>query len=126
VNSVPNGGSTAIAATIASLQTDVTGVIGTPGEDAPVAFALSPPFPNPSAGGTWFHFAIPQPVHVTLLLFDVRGREVARLADADYPVGRFQVAWDGRSSGRRVASGIYFARLVTPRSTLVRRVVITR
>jgi hypothetical protein len=66
-----------------------------PDDGDPLAFALSPPFPNPSAGSTRFRFALPQPAHVTLMLFDVRARQIARLADADYPVGRFQVAWDG-------------------------------
>lgn len=49
---------------------------------------------------------------VTLDLFDVRGRRIARLAQG-WPIqGRQCFPWDGRDrTGRRVSPGVYFARL---------------
>jgi flagellar hook assembly protein FlgD len=49
---------------------------------------------------------------VTLKVYDVTGRLVATLVDQDLSPGCCNVAWRGRDhDGRRVASGMYFARL---------------
>jgi uncharacterized repeat protein (TIGR01451 family) len=50
--------------------------------------------------------------HVTFEVFDVQGRKVATLLDEYMSPGIYDVTWDGMSqSGRRVPTGIYFARV---------------
>lgn len=49
---------------------------------------------------------------VRLRIYDVAGRLVRTLADGAHPAGRHEVVWNGTDhAGRRVAAGVYFARL---------------
>ena len=46
--------------------------------------------------------------HARIAVYDLSGREVARLADRALPGGEHALAWDAREkNGRRVASGLY-------------------
>lgn len=68
--------------------------------------------PNPFNPRTTVRFELPRPGRVTLELFDVRGRLVTTLVDADLAAGRHEVVWRGADAeGRAVASGAYLARL---------------
>jgi hypothetical protein len=68
--------------------------------------------PNPFNPATSIAFAVSEPQHVTVRVYDVRGRLVAELADGSYPAGQHQLEWRGRdTSGRVVSSGTYFFRI---------------
>jgi len=85
---------------------------------------LSAPRPNPSSSGTHLEFALPSATTVDFSVYDATGRRVATLLHSDLPAGRHSAQWDGReTSGRRVAEGVYFARLVMPQGSAVRRIV---
>ena len=85
---------------------------------------LSPPRPNPSSSATHVEFALPAAASADLSVYDVSGRRVATLLHADLPAGRRSVTWDGReANGRAVGAGLYFARLVTPHGSALRRIV---
>jgi uncharacterized membrane protein len=92
---------------------------------APVArIELSAPSPNPSSSATRMELALPLAASVDLSVYDASGRRVATLMHSELPVGRRAVTWDGReASGRPVAAGLYFARLVTPQGSAMRRIV---
>ena len=90
-------------------------------------------FGGPHAGGhslRWFTprvevpFRVPaggDPVRVRV--FDVRGREVRRLADGEFPSGEFRISWDGRTSGgHRLAPGTYFVRVEIGRHAFTQKV----
>jgi chitinase len=90
-------------------------------------FALLPPWPNPSNGDmVYFGFELPRQERVQLILYDVAGREVARVADRSYPMGRHQITWDCRRGGRSIATGHYFLRFTSGGKNVVRRVVLIR
>lgn len=100
-------------------------VAAPPGGEAVARFALGPITPNPSAGPARIAFALPQAARVRLAAFDVRGREVAVLVDAELPAGRHEVTWSGRGgAGRMAVPGIYFLRLFAPGVELVQRAVL--
>jgi hypothetical protein len=81
--------------------------------------------PNPSRGSTAITFTLAAAGRIQLSVFDVEGREVARLFDAEAPVGPHAVAWDGMSSnGKRSRPGTYFYRLQTPDGTLTRKMTL--
>jgi hypothetical protein len=92
---------------------------------APIArIELSAPSPNPSSSATRMELALPAAANVDLSVYDAAGRQVASLLHADLPAGRRSVTWDGRdASGHTVASGLYFARLVTPQGSAMQRIV---
>jgi hypothetical protein len=57
-------------------------------------------------------------------VYDVTGRRIRVLFASDLLAGFYEVRWDGRDVvGRRVASGVYFARLESSGTTSVRKLV---
>jgi hypothetical protein len=78
----------------------------------PVDYQLMQNYPNPFNAGTVIEFALPVPTHAVLEVYDILGRRVATLLDADLAVGRHRVEWRGvNQAGRAVASGVYLYRL---------------
>jgi hypothetical protein len=70
-------------------------------------------YPNPFTGLTTIKYAIPDQTHVSMAVYDVRGRLVTTIIDATVEPGIHTAVWDGRDhNGKRVASGLYFCRLV--------------
>jgi hypothetical protein len=85
--------------------------------------------PNPFRPTTVVRFDLggTQEVSVRLDVFDVNGRLVRTLIDAEMPPGEFEVRWDGRSDGRvKVAAGVYFYRLTTPETVTSRKMVLLK
>ncbi len=80
---------------------------GTPPEAVPSAFDLLPSYPNPFNPSTTIRFALASEASVHLAVYDVLGREVARLTDGPHQAGYHTVTWNAQ----HVASGLYFARL---------------
>ncbi len=60
--------------------------------------------------------------HLRAIVFDILGREVARLADADFAAGRHTLRFDGSS----LASGVYFLNLQTPQSVMTRKLLLLK
>ena len=95
-------------------------------EPAPVAatsvVTLEAPRPNPFRGRTELAFTLDAPADAALAVYDLLGREVARLADGPHAAGEHRVAFDATG----LAAGVYVARLVTGEQAVVRRLTIVR
>lgn len=86
------------------------GFLDVPGNGRALSFDR--PKPNPSNGRTVFTYALAADGPVRLELFGANGRVVRTLDRGTRVAGLHAVRWDGRDdSGRRVAPGVYFARL---------------
>ena len=72
----------------------------------PDELRLHPPYPNPFNPSTIISFELRDASFVELVVYDIQGREVARLAEGYYSAGEYEVVFDGSS----LSSGIYFAR----------------
>ena len=69
-------------------------------------------------------FSLVVPGRVDIEVFDVSGRRVRRLLDAERAAGPGEVTWDGSDgSGARVGAGVYLLRMVGPGIRDTRRVV---
>ncbi len=88
-------------------------------------FAFGPAVPNPSRDLTTFAYALPRDANVEIVACDVQGRVVSTLLSGRMPAGRHTVAWD-KSSTRRLAAGMYYARMRCEGREWVRSVAITR
>ncbi len=87
------------------------------GAGLPEAFALRQNYPNPFNLSTTLQFDLPRLTRVSIIVYDLRGREVVRLFDGLHPSGCDQVEWDGQSADDRgLSSGVYIARMVIPPS----------
>jgi hypothetical protein len=74
---------------------------------APSEFRLYSPSPNPFNSSTTITFDLPDMREVELIIYDLSGREVWRLASGISHLGTNQVVWDAEG----MPSGIYFAKL---------------
>ena len=81
-------------------------------------------YPNPFVGGTSVCFTLRGRNRVEAAVYDVEGRLVRTLLEAELPAGTHEVKWDGRDAeGRRVSPGIYFARLAAGERRLGAKIV---
>ena len=85
------------------------------------AFVLHAPYPNPTTGSATIDFTLEKESKVSLDMYDVAGRRVARLLDnASRPAGLGSVYFDTRN----LPSGIYFVKLQADRKTLTKKLTI--
>lgn len=88
-------------------------MLPTPVGDTPAtATRLAQNIPNPFNPSTTIRFSLASRERATVVVYDAGGRRVRTLVDEPRAAGDQDVRWDGRdSSGRPVASGVYFYRL---------------
>ena len=94
---------------------------------SPAVARLRQNWPNPFNDATIIPYYLPRNAMTRLGLYDVQGREVARLFEGVRREGEHEYGWDGRGpGGEELASGIYFLRLESSAGTDVRKIVILR
>jgi len=72
-------------------------------------YALNQNYPNPFNPSTVINYQLPIDGFVTLIIYDILGREVKTLVNEYKPQGKYTVSFDGS----KLASGIYFYQLRT-------------
>jgi parallel beta-helix repeat protein len=83
--------------------------------------------PNPMNPRTVVRFSLPRAGHAALRVFDIRGRLVRTLMDADAQAGLHVLEWDGRNgAGLVVASGVYYYRLEAARQKATRKLIVLK
>ncbi len=88
---------------------------------------ISAVYPNPFNPRTTLVFALAEPGPVRLCVHTVTGSLVRILVDEPRSAGEHPVLWDGTNdSGASVASGVYFARLVTGSEIDTERLVLVK
>jgi hypothetical protein len=75
--------------------------------NTPSAFAVSSPYPNPFTSTTTIGYSLPAAGNVRVAVYDLSGREVARLADGVKAAGTYQAIWQAEG----MASGVYVVAL---------------
>ncbi|HEX2786796.1 MAG TPA: choice-of-anchor J domain-containing protein [Ignavibacteria bacterium] len=88
----------------------------------PETYELAQNFPNPFNPGTEITFSLPEASNVSLKVYDVTGKEVSVLANGFHQRGRYHVTFNGNN----FASGIYFYKLVTPKFTHTKKMVLKK
>ncbi|MFQ6608893.1 MAG: S8 family serine peptidase [Fidelibacterota bacterium] len=74
----------------------------------PKEYALSQNYPNPFNPVTTIRYNLPEPSYVSLVIYDILGREVRTLLDSREDAGFKSMVWDGKDNGGNIAStGIY-------------------
>ena len=106
---------------------------GTPGQNnstyssidgvgVPTQFALNQNFPNPFNPSTTIKFQLPVSGNVDLRVYDIVGREVAVLVNAEYQSGFFSIEFDAAG----LSSGVYIYRLQVSGATFVKKMVLLK
>ncbi|MGE5457977.1 MAG: YCF48-related protein [Methanococcaceae archaeon] len=73
----------------------------------PDKFYLSQNYPNPFNPATKINYSIPKTSFTSLIIYDVLGKEIARLVNEEKPSGNYEISWNTIN----LASGIYFYQL---------------
>ena len=104
----------------------------TPDDMIPRTTALLPNYPNPFNPETWMPYQLAIDTHAAIRIFTPAGTLVRNFdlgfKSAGFYVGKSRAAyWNGRNNdGERVASGTYIYQLITPESTVTRKMVILK
>jgi hypothetical protein len=89
------------------------------------ALSLYQNYPNPFNPVTSIGYFLPVNCHVTLVVYDISGREVCRIFDGDQAAGTQLVTWPGiDNSGNPVRSGVYLYRLQAGKDTISRKMIL--
>ncbi|HEX6791041.1 MAG TPA: T9SS type A sorting domain-containing protein, partial [Candidatus Krumholzibacteria bacterium] len=84
-------------------------------------------YPNPFRGTTTISAYLRERANVSLAVFDAAGRRVRSLVSGVRDEGDTVVSWDGTDdAGRRLPSGVYFAKLEVGGQTLSQKLLIMR
>lgn len=92
------------------------------GDAVPSAFVLQQNYPNPFNPATTIRFQVPSGGMTSLRVYDMVGREAATLVSGTLNAGEYSVRFDAS----HLSSGIYFARLQSGGSTLVRKMMLLK
>ena len=88
----------------------------------PKEFELSQNFPNPFNPSTIINYTIRQPSMVILKVYNIVGQEIQTLVDNYQAAGNYQVTLNAQN----LSSGVYFYRLQSNSSTLMRKMILLR
>ena len=88
----------------------------------PSQFGLNPAYPNPFNPSTTLSWKLESSSEVMLRVMDIRGREVARLAEGTSGPGQFSMSWDASE----LSSGVYFIQLITPNESAIQKVMLLK
>jgi photosystem II stability/assembly factor-like uncharacterized protein len=76
-------------------------------ESLPQQISLDQNYPNPFNPTTIIRYSIPSGTHVVLIIYDILGREAARLVSEEQPAGQYEVNWNADA----YPSGVYICLL---------------
>ncbi|MCP4930648.1 MAG: T9SS type A sorting domain-containing protein [Candidatus Marinimicrobia bacterium] len=90
----------------------------------PTTFALYQNHPNPFNPITTIRYDLPENGPVSIIIYDLMGREIKTLVKQVSAPGRYSVNWNGRNQfGKQIASGMYFYRMETPEFQSVKKLI---
>jgi len=79
-------------------------------------------YPNPFNPVTKISYEVPQSAHVTLTIYDILGRSVRTLVDEFVLAGQHEATFDGRG----LASGVYFYRLDSGTTMIIKKMLLLK
>jgi photosystem II stability/assembly factor-like uncharacterized protein len=91
----------------------------------PNGFALQQNYPNPFNGGTVINFSIPEPANVSLILYDITGKELKVLASGNFSAGLHQVSITNKDF-EKLSSGVYLYKLSASGYSAVKKLIVLK
>ena len=88
----------------------------------PTDFALRQNYPNPFNPMTVIRYELPSDEHVSLIVYDILGKEIATLINSDQEAGYYEVPF----AADRFASGVYFYRLTAGSFTSIQKMLLLK
>ncbi len=79
------------------------------GNEIPTEYALFQNYPNPFNPSTIISYQIPSSGHVSIIVYDILGKEIFTLVNQKQQVGKYEVSFNAK----KLPSGVYFYQLKT-------------
>ncbi|MCX6225694.1 MAG: aryl-sulfate sulfotransferase [Bacteroidia bacterium] len=88
---------------------------------------LSQNYPNPFSGNTNIEFEIENSKKVSIVIFDLSGKQTKSLMNEKCSAGKYNLTWDGTNdSGTRVPNGMYFYILMADGQKISKKLIYSR
>ena len=102
-----------------------TGLRGT--KSIPSGYSLEHNYPNPFNPSTSINYSLPKLSNISLVIYNLQGREVTRWDEQNVRPGNYEKTWNGANKfGVSVVSGVYLYRLVAGDFVETRKMVLLR
>jgi minor extracellular serine protease Vpr len=113
---------------IRAMITSLSGLVSVESQDlVPQKFELAQNYPNPFNPTTTIRYAVPAQGRVRLRVFDLIGREVASLVDAEAAPGSYTINWRGTDNkGVPLSSGVYFYTLEGSGQQITKKMILLK
>ena len=93
----------------------------------PDNYALFQNYPNPFNPSTTIEYQLPNNGFVDLKIYDITGREIFTLVSDLQDAGTHRIMWNATDhNGVRVASGVYFYRIIAGNFTQIKKMVLLK
>ncbi len=104
-----------------SLVSNTTGIHQN-GSEVPASYNLSQNYPNPFNPSTKIDFNLPKSGNVKLAVYDMIGNEVAVITNGQLAAGNYTAEFNAT----KLASGVYFYKLITGEFTSTKRMILVK
>ena len=93
----------------------------------PEGVVLGQNVPNPFNPATSINFKLPEPMDVSLVIYDLSGRAIRHLYDGKLGGGNHIIVWTGTDdAGREVPSGMYLYKLIAGKKSITKKMMLVR
>ncbi len=90
----------------------------------PTEYTISQNYPNPFNPVTNITFNVPKMDEISLVIYDIAGKEVITLASGTFMPGSYLVSWDAVNNvGDAIASGMYVYSYISSEKTITRKML---
>ena len=94
------------------------------GNSLPAEFSITQNFPNPFNPVTSITFDVAEMDEVSLVVYDLTGKEVATLVSGTYTPGTYKVEWNAvNNAGDGIVSGMYIYRYISSEKAITRKML---
>ena len=93
----------------------------------PEEFLLKQNFPNPFNPITNIEISLSSSENIKLIIFDINGKEIKKLADGFYKSGSYNFSWNSKdANGFEVSSGVYIYQLITDNNVFSKKMLLLK
>jgi len=98
------------------------GIVENPYSEIPTEYCLHNAYPNPFNPSTTISFDLPEAGRISLIVYNIQGREVATLVDGYQNAGTNEITFNAKD----LVSGVYFMRMEAGGFNQVQKVVLMK
>ncbi len=93
----------------------------------PAIFQVYPGYPNPFNSIITIQYQLSELIQISLSIYDISGKEIIELFNDKQYAGNHTIQWNGKdSSGKSVASGMYFIQIKSGKISQTQKIVFIR